>query len=340
MTLVNARDVEAFAARPDPARPIVLVTGPDAGLVSERVEAIVRASVDDARDPFAVTRLAGDDLAADPARLVDEAQAIPMFGGRRAIVVRAGAKSFIPALETLIAANVRETRVVIEAGDLRRNAPLRVLGERAKTVAVLNCYADTERDLVRLIDAEMEEAGLTIAPDARAALVPLIGGDRRASRNELRKLAAYAHGRGTVTRDDVVAVVADASALAIDAVVDATFAGATRDLDAQLRKAAIAGTSAGAIVFAVQRQVATLHKARLAIEAGTPIGAQAEEMRPHFTRKTALETALRAWTAERLARAMQHVAAAQRETRTMPALADTILHRALMTLADSVRRPR
>src|SRR6185312_7972267 len=147
MTLVNARDVEAFAARPDPARPIVLVTGPDAGLVSERVEAIVRASVDDPRDPFAVTRLAGDELAADPARLVDEAQAIPMFGGRRAIVVRAGGKSFIPALETLIAANVRETRVVIEAGELRRNAPLRVLGERAKTVAVLICYADTERDL-------------------------------------------------------------------------------------------------------------------------------------------------------------------------------------------------
>jgi DNA polymerase-3 subunit delta len=337
MTLLKAAEVEAFIARPDPARPIVLVIGPDAGLVRERVEAILRASVDDPRDPFAVTRLAGDDLAADPARLIDEAQAVPMFGGRRAILVRAGAKSFVPALEILIASGAHETRVVIEAGDLRRNAPLRALGERTKAVAVVLCYADTERDLARLIDAEMRAAGLAIAPDARATLVPLLGGDRLASRNELRKLAAYAHGCGTVTREHVMAVVADASALAIDAVVDAAFAGHPQELETHLRKAVAAGTNAGAIVFAVQRQVASLHKARLAIETGTPVGAQVEAMHPHFSRKAALQAALQAWTAGRLARAMQDIAAAQRETRVTAGLAEAILHRALMALAVNAR---
>jgi DNA polymerase-3 subunit delta len=52
MTAVKAADVEAFIARPDPSRPVVLVFGPDAGLVSERVNALVKASVDDANDPF------------------------------------------------------------------------------------------------------------------------------------------------------------------------------------------------------------------------------------------------------------------------------------------------
>ena len=56
----------------------------------------------------------------------------------------------------------------------------------------------------------MREAKLTIAPDARAALVSLIGGDRQASRSEIRKLALYAHGKGRVELDDVLAVVADA----------------------------------------------------------------------------------------------------------------------------------
>ena len=37
-----------------------------------------------------------------------------------------------------------ECRVVIEAGDLRRNAPLRTLCERAKNAAALPCYADSE----------------------------------------------------------------------------------------------------------------------------------------------------------------------------------------------------
>ena len=52
MVAIKAADADAFVARPDPARPVVLVFGPDAGLVSERVNAIIKASVDDPNDPF------------------------------------------------------------------------------------------------------------------------------------------------------------------------------------------------------------------------------------------------------------------------------------------------
>ena len=94
-------------------------------------------------------------------------------------------------------------RRVIEAGDLRRNAPLRALCERAKNAVALPCYADGERDRARLIDEEMRAAGLTLTPEARALLVPLLGGDRAASRNEIRKLTLYARGRDQVGVDDV-----------------------------------------------------------------------------------------------------------------------------------------
>ena len=60
MTALKAAQVDAFVARPDPARPVVLVFGPDAGLVRERAEALIRNSVDDPADPFALARLAGD----------------------------------------------------------------------------------------------------------------------------------------------------------------------------------------------------------------------------------------------------------------------------------------
>ena len=68
MTAVKAADVDAFIARPDPARPVVLVFGPDAGLVSERVNALVKASVDDPNDPFSLVRLEGEELIANPGR--------------------------------------------------------------------------------------------------------------------------------------------------------------------------------------------------------------------------------------------------------------------------------
>ncbi len=225
MVAIKAANVDAFVARPDPARPVMLVFGPDAGLVSERVTALVKASVDDVNDPFALARLEGEDLTANPARLVEEAQTIPLFGGRRAVWVKAGGRNIAPAVEALLGVDIVDCRIVIEAGDLRRNAPLRVLCERAKNAVALPCYADSERDRAQLIDSEMRAAGLAIAPDARTLLIPLLGGDRSASRSELNKLTLYAHGQKQVSVDDVMAVVSDASGLALDDIVDAAFAG-------------------------------------------------------------------------------------------------------------------
>src|SRR6202451_1161083 len=116
MVAIKAADVDAFVARPDPARPVMLVFGPDAGLVSERVTALVKASVDDMNDPFALARLEGEDLTANPARLAEEAQTIPLFGGRRAVWAKAGGRNIAPAVEALLALPRIECRVVMEAG--------------------------------------------------------------------------------------------------------------------------------------------------------------------------------------------------------------------------------
>jgi phosphoribosylformimino-5-aminoimidazole carboxamide ribotide isomerase len=150
---------------------------------------------------------------------------VPLFGGRRAIRVRAGSRSFASGVDTLAEMPMKDCRVVIEAGELRPESPLRKACERAKTAVAIGCYPDTERDLAKLIDDELRLSSLRISPDARATLMALLGGDRQASRNELRKLTLYAHGKGEVTLDDVMAVVADASELKLDPVVDGAFAG-------------------------------------------------------------------------------------------------------------------
>src|SRR6202046_176171 len=90
MVALRGKEIDGFLARPDPGRPIVLLYGPDAGLVRERAEASLASAVDDPTDPFSLVRLDGDELSAEPSRLVDEAMTIPLFGGRRAIRVRAG----------------------------------------------------------------------------------------------------------------------------------------------------------------------------------------------------------------------------------------------------------
>jgi DNA polymerase-3 subunit delta len=343
MVAIKAADVDAFVARPDPARRVVLVFGPDAGLVGERVRAILAASVDDPNDPFALARLEGEELTAEPSRLTEEALTMPLFGGRRAVWVKAGSRNIAPAVEALLgeplfAGATPQCRVVIEAGDLRRNAPLRVLCERAKNAAALPCYADSERDRARLIDEEMRAAGLSLAPDVRAVLIPLLGGDRAASRSEIQKLAVYARGRDQVGVEDVAAVVSDASALTIDDIVDAAFAGKPGELETQLAKARVAGTAAGSILFNAQRQLAQLHKWRFATEQGRGFSLDAVQPPVPFRRRPLIEAALKAWSAARLATAMAQLADAVLDARRNPVLADTITERALLAIATNGRR--
>ncbi len=134
----------------------------------------------------------------------------------------------------------------------------------------------------------MRAANLTIAPDARAALLALLGGDRLASRNEIRKLALYGKGQERIELADVMAVVADASALALDGVIDAAFAGKTPEVETEFGKARAGGSSPAAIISAAIRQVANLHKMKLAVEGGDSIEFAMKRGAPpvHFTRET------------------------------------------------------
>src|SRR5262249_9659702 len=147
-------------------------------------------------------------------------------------------------------------------------------------------------------------------------------------------------GKSTVDLDDVLAVVADASTLALDALVDSAFAGRTGELETQFAKAATAGTAPGTIMSTALRQVAQLHKARLAVEDGASVADAAGGIQPfiHFSRRPAVEAALRNWTAGRLERAMTQLAEAVLETRRQSAMADVITQRALLALAVNARR--
>jgi len=341
MVAFKVADVEQFVAQPDPGKPVVLVFGPDAGLVRERADALVRSAVDDPRDPFALALLEGDALADAPERLVEEAHTVPLFGGRRAILVKAGSRNFIASVARLLAAPPGfDCRIVIEAGDLRRGAPLRTLCEREKIVAALPCYADSARELARLIDEEMRRAGMSIAADARALLVSLIGGDRRASRSEIEKLALYAVGGKSIKVEDVMAVVTDATVPALDAMIDAAFAGRANDVEINFNKVRSSGTSANTMAAAAVRQATALHRFRIAVDSGSPIDDVIKRATPavHFSRERAVRTALQTWSPGRLERLIGQLGDAMLEVRKNSDLAYLIIQRALLSIAVAARR--
>lgn len=336
MVAVKPNDAERFLSRPSPNIAVYLVFGSDAGLVSERVQKLIAQSIDDPKDPFQFLRLNGDDLAADPLRLADEANTIPLFGSRRAIAINAQGRSFIAALEAVLAAPPRDCTIVIEAGALKRDAPLRRLCESSACAAALECTPDSAKDLAQLIDAELRTDGLEIEPEAKALLVSLLGQDRLTTRAELGKLLLYAHGAGTVTVKHIEAIVADASTLAIDAAIDGAFEGNFAAVEETAARVFSQGGDYNLLLGAALRHATALHRARLDAESGRQDNAGFGS--GGFRRGAAFDRHLRAWTSERLARSIAGLSQAIAKARYEPALANMLAMRALWAVALAAKR--
>lgn len=337
MAMVKAHEAERALARPDPAHRLFLFYGPDAGLVSERAGTLAKGAVDDPTDAFQLVRMSGDDIAADPLKLVDEANTIGLFGGRRAIRVSPTGKMLLPAVEPLLATPSQDAIVIIEAGDLQKSNPLRVACERARTALAVPCYGDAARDLGTIIDEMVREAGKTIDRASRDRLAGLLGGDRQTSRREVEKLLLYVGDAASVGEADIDIIVGDTAQREQAALVDAVFAGKIATIDITQARLAREGLDAGVMLGAVLRQALSLLKARQAVDAGRGVKEVVAGMRLPWPRIATTEAALSAWSSEKLTDAVGILGTATLAVRRDAALAQPVAARALWSLARLAR---
>ena len=337
MAQLKAHEAESWLAKPRPDFPVVLIYGPDRGLVSERASRFAQATGIALDDAFSVSRMDGGEVDRDPGRLLEEAQTIPMFGGRRLIWLRnAGAsKQLAEAVRSLCQKPPPETILLVEAGDLKKGAPLRSAIEQAPTAMAIPCYADDARGIDALIDAVMKDT--TLEPDARALLRRSLGGDRLASRREVEKLALYALGRQSVTIEDVRALSGDVSGRSVDDVIDAALSGGLEEFDTGFARLAAVGQAAS-IVSAMQRQLENLHRlrGRMDQEGMTAGGAVAAARPPvFFARRRLIEAALSRWERATIGRMLESLQSATLAMRRNPVLATGLGHRVLLQIARS-----
>ena len=338
MTEVKKAQQGTFIARlaSDDSLLGLLVYGNDTGGVRELAQKAINALLGEAADdPFALVQLDDDMLREDPGRLLDEMQAISMFGGRRVIRVRNAGNAFRDAMKPVLALPRAEAVIVAEAPELKRDAALAKLFAKERRLAALPVYADDASDVQRLIDEVMAEHGLSIDRDARMALAPLLGADRLASRNELEKLALYCRGRGRVTIEDVQAVCSDVSAHMMQDMLDAVFTGEAEEAMRLFAALLAEGTPGAAMLQAAANHVARLKALRTAMAGGLDAKEAVARARPpiFFRRRPVMERQLRLWAPQALARADESIWQAMRQARRFPELEAPIAERALLTLA-------
>lgn len=341
MVAVKASEASRVLQRPDPKAAVILLYGPDGGLAAERARSLAEGAVADPADPFLLVKLDGDQLAADPAKLADEAGTIGMFGGRRAIWVRPSSKNLAPAVEAALAAETGDTLIVVEAGDLAKSAPLRSLCERSPRALAVPCYPDEARDLGQVVDEAMRAAGLKVSRETREMLIEGLGANRLATRSELDKILLYAHGRSEITIEDLEAVMSDVSALRSDMVVDAAFAGDAAGADDAFQRLLREGTAAAAILSALLRHAIALLPLAAEVERGRKPAQAVEGWRGlHFKRKPMVEKHLGSSSVADLRAAIERLQNAVLDTRRMADMTDAVTARVILEIASRARGRR
>jgi DNA polymerase-3 subunit delta len=334
MAQKKASEVESWLRKPDSRASVVLIYGPDRGLVSERAQAFARACGLPMDDPFTVVRLDAAEVDRDPGKLLDEARMVPMFSPKRLVWVRnAGAqKPLADDVKALCAAPPADAIVLIEAGDLRKGTPMRSAVEAAPAAMALPCFSDEARDLDAVIDDELRQAGMTIDAEARQLLRRNLGGDRLASRGEILKLVLYAQGETQILRGHVEASVGDAAAVDMDGLLDAMLGGQVEAFDVQFARVATNASQASTLLGAALRQLHAVQLMRAAVDAGARPGEAVAAARPpvFFSRRRTVEQAVSRWTGAMIERSLERLGSAMLSTRRRPDLALALTRQCLM----------
>lgn len=342
---IESRQADSFLKKPDPKIRAVVIYGNDEGLIAERAAQLARSVCEDLKDPFRVVDITGDALKNDPARLADEFGAMSLMGGRRVIRVRPAGEESVKALENLVEASAGDALIVVEGGNLTPRSNLRTLAETEPTLAALPCYADTEGDLERLVEAAARTEGFTVEDDALAWIVERLGGDRGQTRSELDKLMLYKVGDESkaITLADAAAVLGDTSAMDVDDVVGATFDGNLVTLDRALDRVFAEGGNSVQLVRALQRHADQLHVVSGHMAKGGNLESamfKARGMPRGGPVRRRFENHLRTWPTHRLSDALTVILRAEQECKSTGLPDQAIVRRLCLALGSAARNAR
>ena len=336
-------DIAPTLDNPPAGLRLLLLYGPDAGLVSARARQVVRAISADVSDPFLISKWSEEQLLADPPKLADDINAISLVGGRRVIRIQPVGDRITALLKPLLDKGDSDTLVVAMASELPPRSSLRKLAETAINAIAIPCYEDNAAARRALVLELCKRAGLQIRPDALAYLVENLGSDHGVSRQELEKLILYmgpVRGESqSVTLQDARAVVGDSAAWRIDDIADSMFLGNMARLERNFSSALHAGAGGVRILNAVGASARRMHALASQVERGVNVSSAVQSQRPPvpFFRRDMVEKQIRLWSRKSLDRVLAILTEAEAECKggTGGLGADIILCRqAIWRIAD------
>lgn len=301
--------LRAALDRPGATR-LILLHGPDEAGAREFAQQLARTMGADAER----IDLEGAQLKADPGLLAAEAAALSLFGGARFIRVSAVGEESLEAVELLLAAPVAGNPVVAIAPGVKSTGKLVKATTAHPQAIVFACYPPEGAAADRVAMEIAQGLGLRLDPRLAGRLAAAAGGDRAVLTRELEKFALFLDASAEAPQPLGEAVIeqlgADLGEVELGDAIEAAVAGAPDRLGAELARLEQAGTSPIPLLRALVRRLIGLAELRAEVAAGARAEALVE--RVFFKERAATLAALRQWTPERLAAAIDHLRTIER----------------------------
>lgn len=329
---LDAGRVDAFLKAPSVN--LVLLHGPDGGLVAERGLVLARAVKGALHDPFRFAELSNP----SPDTLLAEASAAALTGGQRVVRVRDARETLVKAMESLVK-SPPDALVILEAGELTPKSKLRALAEKNAGFASIACYAIDQGKLPQVISARLRAQGVAIDQDAAAWASQNLTGEEGPLGQALEVLTLYAGETKTLSLADVSSILADGGDTSMSDAIDAALTGDLAGTDKALSLAYEEGASPVGLI-----RVLLMELARLRLAAGAMAeGASAQEamagMRPpvFFKRQQIVQKMLRLWPLRAVDQALAAALAAETACKTTHIPDDDYCRQTMLALATRAR---
>lgn len=317
---IQGAAIRRFLDKPDKAVRAVLLYGPNESFVHEAAQTLAAWARGNSDDPYAVTKLDDNEIKKDAAKLVDALSAQSLLGGPTIVWVRIAGKGGDDAIIDALAGIERDEPsgyLIVEAGDLGSTAALVKQFTAAKQAAVIAFYEETDAERAQYARGLAKELGLTFERDAEEAFLAALPSDRGLARQEIDKLALYAHKLGRpISNDDLEALMASEAESALDAASLAAAQGKAAQAVESLGR--IEGLSGVSALRALLRRLHQLRELRAHIDAGASATDAVGKLRPpvFWKERDAVAAQGRLWTAKRISAAYDVLWAAELRSKT------------------------
>lgn len=285
-------------------RPVYAVFGTEEFLKQEHVAAVVRRVLGESFEPLALSEYDGP--TADLATVLDDLRTLPFLSDRRLVIVRS-ADAFLSkeanrdALMRYLA-SPSDTGVLLLIGKTL-DARMKVSKEIAKAGEVFKCETDRRFRVHQWIQERAGVRKKRIDNEAARMLNDLVGSVLSALDNEIEKLSLYVGERGTISRDDVAALVGIQREETVFGITDAIADGDARRAMQLWERTIETDSSAparavGGLAWGLRRLI----DAKEATQAGTPVDTLARKM---WTDPATLGRRLDCWSLDGLNRQLR-----------------------------------